>query len=255
MIFYLYIHANDDNISHFHFIFIKNKQTNTNFILYLFPIQSDVYVYMYTLNRNELFLRLFQLLNATPKDISDSFSFRRLAAVLVIIYYNNDNDETNNIKIPRILLTKRSSTITAHANEVSFPGGSFDKASDASLADTAIRETKEEINLHFQKSDLIGHLPIVTTLTSNFIIYPFVTLQDRTLIPTILTDEVQDIIDAPLLETLQTIDKDNNYYHYYHRHDSSLEDIYKFTYRSEVIWGATARILKQLYDCLCIKHK
>jgi 8-oxo-dGTP pyrophosphatase MutT (NUDIX family) len=206
---------------------------------------------MYTLNRNELFLRLFQLLNATPKDILDSFSFRRLAAVLVIIYYNNDNNETNNIKIPRILLTKRSSTITAHANEVSFPGGSFDKASDASLADTAIRETKEEINLHFQKSDLIGHLP----LTSNFIIYPFVTLQDRTLIPTILTDEVQDIIDAPLLETLQTIDKDNNYYHYYHHHDSSLEDIYKFTYRSEVIWGATARILKQLYDCLCIKHK
>src|SRR3954447_21047681 len=114
---------------------------------------------MYTLNRNELFLRLLQLLNATPKDILDSFSFRRLAAVLVIIYYNNDNNETNNIKIPRILLTKRSSTITAHANEVSFPGGSFDKASDASLADTAIRETKEEINLHFQKSDLIGHLP------------------------------------------------------------------------------------------------
>jgi 8-oxo-dGTP pyrophosphatase MutT (NUDIX family) len=225
---------------------------------------------MYPLNRNEIFLPLIQLLNATPKDISNSVPCRRrVAAVLVIIHYNdnnnnNNNNNENNIdenndynnqdnKIPHILLTKRSSTITAHANEVSFPGGSFDKASDASLADTAIRETKEEINLHFQKSDLIGHLPVVRTLTSNFIIYPFVTLQDKTLIPTILTDEVQDIIDAPLLETLQTMDKDNYYhYHYHQHHDSSLEDVYKFTYRSEIIWGATARILKQLYDCLCI---
>jgi 8-oxo-dGTP pyrophosphatase MutT (NUDIX family) len=212
---------------------------------------------MHPLNRNELFLRLIQLLNATPKNISDSVPFRRLAGVLIIIHYNENNIDDNNVdinnKIPHILLTKRSSTITAHANEVSFPGGSFDKASDASLADTAIRETKEEINLHFQKSDLIGHLPVVRTLTSNFIIYPFVTLQDKTLIPTILTDEVQDIIDAPLLEILQTMDKDN-YYHHQH-HDSSLEDVYKFTYRSEIIWGATARILKQLYDCLCIKRK
>jgi 8-oxo-dGTP pyrophosphatase MutT (NUDIX family) len=218
------------------------------------------------LNRNEIFLRLTQLLNTTSKDISYSVPFcssRRLAAVLVIIHYNdadNVNDDDDKKKIPHILLTKRSSRITAHANEVSFPGGSFDKADDASLADTAIRETKEEIGLHFQKSDLIGHLDVVGTLTSNFIIYPFVTLQDKTLIPTILTDEVQDIINAPLLETLQTIDKDHDYYyHHYHKQqqqhhhdDSSLEDIYKFTYRSQVIWGATARILKQLYDCLCI---
>ena len=227
------------------------------------------------LNKYELFLRLIQVLNSNPKDISVSLPFSsggsyRLAAVLVIIHYKNidneeeegdnySNDDNNKNKIPHLLLTKRSSRITAHANEISFPGGSFDK-SDTSLADTAIRETKEEIGLHFQKSDLIGHLAAVRTLTSNFIIYPFVTLQDkRSLIPTILTDEVQDIIDAPLLETLQTMDKDYNYdadyyYHHHHRRHSSLEDTYKFTYRNEVIWGATARILKQLYDCLCIEH-
>lgn len=189
------------------------------------------------LNRSKILSRLTPSLNAITKNISDPVPFR-LAAVLVIIHYN---DET-----PHIFLTKRSSKITAHANEVSLPGGSFDKA-DGSLADTAIRETKEEIGLYFQKSDLIGHLDVVRTLTSNFIIYPFVTLQDRTLVPHILNDEVQDIMDVPLIETLQTIDKD-------YRH-SSFEDAYKFTYRREVIWGATARILKQLYDLLCINHK
>lgn len=189
------------------------------------------------LNKSEIFSRLTPSLNAITKNISDPVPFR-LAAVLVIIHYN---DET-----PHIFLTKRSSKIIAHANEVSLPGGSFDKA-DTSLADTAIRETKEEIGLNFQKSDLIGHLDVVRTMTSNFIIYPFVTLQDKTLIPNILNDEVQDIMDAPLIETLQTIDKD-----YIH---SSFEDAYKFTYQREVIWGATARILKQLYDCLCINHR
>jgi 8-oxo-dGTP pyrophosphatase MutT (NUDIX family) len=249
---FLYIH-DDYELNSFSFYLYKKPNKHKFYLIFIFYI----YMYMYTLNRNEIFLRLIHLLNAPSKDISDSVPFRRLAAVLVIIHYNNnvenvDEKNNDNNKIPHILLTKRSSTITAHANEVSFPGGSFDKASDASLADTAIRETKEEIDLHFQKSDLIGHLPVVRTLTSNFIIYPFVTLQDKTLIPTILTDEVQDIIDAPLLETLQTMDKDN-YYRY--NHNSSLEDVYKFTYRSEIIWGATARILKQLYDCLCIKHK
>ena len=189
------------------------------------------------LNKSEIFSRLTPSLNAITKNISDPGPFR-LAAVLVIIHYN---DET-----PHIFLTKRSSKITAHANEVSLPGGSFDKA-DTSLAHTAIRETKEEIGLHFQKSDLIGHLDVVRTLTSNFIIYPFVTLQDKTLIPHIHNDEVQDIMDAPLIQTLQTIDKDYSH--------SSFEDAYKFTYQREVIWGATARILKQLYDCLCINHK
>jgi 8-oxo-dGTP pyrophosphatase MutT (NUDIX family) len=189
------------------------------------------------LNRSEIYLRLVPSLNAITRHISDPIPFR-LAAVLVIIHYNDDT--------PHLFLTKRSPKIIAHANEVSFPGGSLDKA-DTSLADTAIRETKEEIGLNFQKSDLIGHLDVVRTLTSNFIIYPFVTLQDKTLIPNILNDEVQDIIDAPLIETLQTMDKD-----YIH---SSFEDAYKFTYQREVIWGATARILKQLYDCLCINHK
>ena len=44
------------------------------------------------LNKNELFLRLIQLLNSMPKDISSSAHFSsggryRLAAVLVIIHY------------------------------------------------------------------------------------------------------------------------------------------------------------------------
>jgi hypothetical protein len=62
------------------------------------------------LNKYELFLRLIQLLNSKPKDISVSLPFSsgssyRLAAVLVIIHYKNiDNDdvEEDNIFIKAV---------------------------------------------------------------------------------------------------------------------------------------------------------
>jgi hypothetical protein len=77
-------------------------------------LYSEMYKYMS--NKNDLFLRLIQLLNSMPKDISGSVHFSsssrcRLAAVLVIIHYkyidNNDDDEDNNNKIPHLLLTKK----------------------------------------------------------------------------------------------------------------------------------------------------
>jgi 8-oxo-dGTP pyrophosphatase MutT (NUDIX family) len=161
----------------------------------------------------------------------------RVAAVLVIIHYGKI--------IPHIILTKRSSNLRSHANEISFPGGKYVKE-DKSLIETAIRETKEEIGIDIMRRDIIGRLERVKTLTSNFIIMPFVTLQDRISEPKIYVDEIEKVIDVPLMEVLETIAPDIDHY------NLSVTEVYKFTYENEVIWGATARILKQLYDCLCI---
>ena len=99
------------------------------------------------------------------------------------------------------------------------------------------------------RRDIIGRLERVKTLTSNFIIMPFVTLQDRISEPKIYVDEIEKVIDVPLMEVLGTIAPDIDHY------NLSVTEVYKFTYENEVIWGATARILKQLYDCLCINRK
>jgi 8-oxo-dGTP pyrophosphatase MutT (NUDIX family) len=191
------------------------------------------------LSQKDILLRLAPLL-IQPTIFSSDFSMFRVAAVLVIIHYSKI--------IPHIILTKRSSNLRSHANEISFPGGKYVKE-DKSLIETAIRETKEEIGIDIMRRDIIGRLERVKTLTSNFIIMPFVTLQDRISEPKIYVDEIEKVIDVPLMEVLGTIAPDSDHY------NLSVTEVYKFTYENEVIWGATARILKQLYDCLCINRK
>jgi 8-oxo-dGTP pyrophosphatase MutT (NUDIX family) len=191
------------------------------------------------LSKKDMLLRLAPLL-IQPTIFSSDFSIFRAASVLVIIHYNQI--------IPHIILTKRSSNLRCHASEISFPGGKYVKE-DKSLIETAIRETKEEIGIDIMRGDIIGRLARVRTLTSKFIIMPFVTLQDRISVPKIYVDEIEKVIDVPLMDVLETMAPDIDHY------ALSVKEVYKFTCENEVIWGATARILKQLYDCLCIKHK
>ena len=191
------------------------------------------------LSKKDMLLRLAPLL-IQPTIFSSDFSIFRAASVLVIIHYNQI--------IPHIILTKKSSNLRCHASEISFPGGKYVKE-DKSLIETAIRETKEEIGIDIMRGDIIGRLARVRTLTSKFIIMPFVTLQVRISVPKIYVDEIEKVIDVPLMDVLETMAPDIDHY------ALSVKEVYKFTCENEVIWGATARILKQLYDCLCIKHK
>ena len=131
-----------------------------------------------------------------------------------------------------------------HTGEISFPGGQYSRAIDPSLLDTALRETIEEVGLYFTAQDILGRLRTVYTLTSNFTIVPFITIQKSIPEPKILANEVDCIVDIPLQKTLATFEPDIEHYHI------SQKGIYKFTYGEFVIWGATARILKQMYDCL-----
>lgn len=160
----------------------------------------------------------------------------RTAAVLIIIHCKN--------MIPHVLLTRRSSNLKSHTGEISFPGGQYSAAQDLSLLDTALRETKEEVGLIFRPEEILGQLESVYTLTSNYSIIPFITIQKNITAPKIFATEVECVIDVPLEETLATFQPDIEHYHI------SQQGVYKFTFQGTVIWGATARILKQLYDYL-----
>jgi 8-oxo-dGTP pyrophosphatase MutT (NUDIX family) len=160
----------------------------------------------------------------------------RTAAVLIVIHCKN--------LIPNVLLTRRSSGLKSHTGEISFPGGQYSSAQDLNLLDTALRETKEEVGLSFRPEDILGELKSVYTLTSNYSIVPFITIQKKIATPKIFAEEVECVIDVPLEETLATFQPDIEHYHI------SQIGVYKFTFQGTVIWGATARILKQLYDYL-----
>lgn len=154
--------------------------------------------------------------------------------MLVIIHYHNDR--------PHIFLTKRSTKLKSHSGEIAFPGGIYIQ-SDRTLLATALRETEEEIGIAFKPTQVAGSLCAVRTMTSNHFIVPFVSIQDILPLHRIAASEIDKVIDAPLIETLRSIEPDIEHYRL-------AKDAFMFNCEGSVIWGATARILKQLHDLI-----
>lgn len=163
----------------------------------------------------------------TPKPNHDG---TKLASVLLVIYG----------KEPKIIMTKKSKILTIHAGEISFPGGKWEK-NDTDLLTTALRETKEEINLEIKSDQIIGQLKDVRTLNSGFTITPFVAVTDEL---SNLKDnvEVESILHIPLESFLKTLEDDPDPNHH------SIQEMHIFKFNEHTVWGASARILKQIVD-------
>ena len=156
----------------------------------------------------------------------------RLASVLVVIYG----------KEPIVVMTEKPKHMKFHAGEISFPGGKLD-ADDSDLLQTALRETNEEIGLHITRDQVIGQLEPVITLNSGFLIFPFISVVDT--IPTLTANsEVEKIFHIPLESLLKTaaIDPDPSH--------NVIQEMYTFEYEKQIVWGASARILKQIQNNL-----
>jgi 8-oxo-dGTP pyrophosphatase MutT (NUDIX family) len=157
------------------------------------------------------------------------------SSVLVIVYYNQMN-------IPVIIFTKRSSKLRNHAGEISFPGGRM-SIHDNSLIETAIRETYEEIGLLVSKENVLGCLDPINTFTTKILIFPFVVIMTSELRKLIPNEEVEEIIEIPLEKLMKAIEIDPE-------HSSSSYEMFKFSVEGHLIWGATARILKNLLEVI-----
>ena len=166
----------------------------------------------------------------TPEIKSDSRY--RLASVLVVIYGQS----------PTIIMTEKPKSMKYHAGEISFPGGKLDE-SDSDLLETALRETSEEIGLDVSKDQIVGQLTPVMTLNSGFLIFPFVSIL-KEIPPLITNSEVEKILHIPLNPLLETISKDTDPSH------NLIDEMYTFEYQNQIVWGASARILKQIENIL-----
>ena len=159
------------------------------------------------------------------------------AAVLLPFYEKEDKYH--------ILFTKRSEKMEHHKGQISFPGGAS-HVQDRNLMDTAIRETFEEIGVHPQDVDILGELDNIGTLTSNFLITPFVGIIPYPYDYIVNEDEIQQLIEVPLSALIDF----TNLREETHVINGTeyLESI--FDYNGHVIWGATAIIMKQFLDLL-----
>ena len=161
---------------------------------------------------------------------SEKLSGRPQASVLIaILNYGKF------IESPELIYTQRSSHLSTHSGEVSFPGGKADIA-DSSLFGTALRESNEEISLNSDDVTELGKLNYLIS-RHKIEVNPFVASVDQpqTLEP---NEEIQEIFTVPLDFLLDT---KNIYREAIERH-GSVWQVPTWSIKNQKIWGLTAMI-------------
>jgi len=148
-----------------------------------------------------------------------------------------------------VLFTQRTSHLTDHPGQISFPGGRAEPQ-DATMEETALRETEEEIGLHRAHVSLLGRLPEYITRTG-FRVTPVVGWAEPDFSLTLDAFEVEEVFEVPLAFLLDPAN---------HQHKSMMWDgqeryFYAIPYQSRNIWGATASMLRSLYMALTDTEK
>lgn len=174
--------------------------------------------------------------SSTPIDTQSERFRPKRAAVLICLFEGNDGDL-------RVILTKRSSTLSTHSGEVSLPGGKAEEG-DADDTSTATREAREEIGLDpsvvnvvtvlepFLSKHLLRVIPVIGILSDK-----------KAFKPTPNVAEVEAVFDAPLEMFLKDETRRSEEREW--MGDKYL--IHFFDYETDgkkyVIWGLTAGIL------------
>lgn len=162
------------------------------------------------------------------------------AAVLVPILHGPN---------PGILLTKRTSHLSAHAGQVAFPGGRIDPG-DASAEAAALREAEEEIGLHRQRAEVLGRLPDYATGTG-FRITPILALLQEPLDLVPNPAEVDAIFTLPLSVLLDPAAPERRQAEFRGR----MREFWVWPHTTHYIWGATAAILVHLAQRLRARER
>ena len=166
----------------------------------------------------------------------------RNAAVLITLF--EKNEETY------ISFIRRASTLRAHSGEIAFPGGASD-VSDVSPIMTALREAQEEIGLTSSRVEVLGIMPSVFTVVSNFLITPVVAFLPEGPGPLQLQEsEVSEIIFLPL----KGLANPAIYHTEQWVRDNVPHTVSFFDYGVYRIWGATAHMLTMLLELLKEAH-
>ena len=160
------------------------------------------------------------------------------AAVLMLFYPKNE--------IVHLALIVRNTYPGVHSSQIGFPGGKVELL-DANLAETALRETHEEVGVHPDKVKIIKTFSEIYIPPSNFLVAPFLGISHSELTFTEQIEEVAGIIEVPLLDFLNeknivTKKMDTSY--------GTDIDVPTFKINEHYVWGATAMMMSELKEVL-----
>ncbi len=185
-------------------------------------------------------------------------SVARRSSVLIPIFSTERGYE--------LLFCKRALTLKRQPGDVCFPGGGSEN--DETPIETALRETYEEIGVPAENIDVLGPTDFIVA-AYGAVIRPFVGII-RNMTPdelTVSSDEVAEVFTVPLDFFMET-EPEAHYVEVKHEvpDDFPFEYIaggrnypwghgkvpeYFYFYENHIIWGFTARLVRNL--CLIIK--
>ncbi|WP_294824122.1 CoA pyrophosphatase [uncultured Flavobacterium sp.] len=162
----------------------------------------------------------------------------RISAVMMLFYPMSG--------VTCLALIKRNAYPGVHSSQISFPGGKAEPE-DSTLADTALRETYEEIGILPGAMEVIMPFSEIYIPPSNFLVYPFMGVAAGEPVFTPNPDEVVEIIHLPLdvlLDdaTIANVDMATSY--------AQNIKVPAFQFKGHIVWGATAMILSELKETI-----
>lgn len=159
------------------------------------------------------------------------------SAVLILVYPKAQQLHT--------VFILRSAYEGVHSSQIGFPGGKAEEY-DRDLKATALREANEELNIQPDQLEVLGSLSPLYVPPSNFVINPFIAVQDH--LPRFIPDkrEVEKTIETPLLDL---VGEDKLLSVKVNVQNGQLETK-GFEVENKVIWGATAMIVKEFAEVL-----
>ena len=143
-----------------------------------------------------------------------------------------------------LLFIQRATTLRSHSGEIAFPGGGSELI-DSSLVMTALREAQEEIGLEAQFIDPLGWLDPYFTGTG-FRVAPLLALVEPSFALTINKLEVDEVFETPFAFLMDAA----NHRLEEREWQGRRRRYYAMPHDGRYIWGATAGILRNLYEKL-----
>ena len=169
------------------------------------------------------------LSSSDPEILSDDTLWNSAVCLLL---YPKDGDYC-------ILFNKRTELVEFNKGDICFPGGAQDPE-DSHLTDITKREVFEEMGIKVEDITLIGDLSETRT-RAGFRIHPFVGTIPYPYEFNPSTDEVAEVLEVPIKLLL-------NPENYEDKEEEFQSRVYFFN--NHIIWGATARMLKQFLDII-----
>ncbi len=157
----------------------------------------------------------------------------KFAAVNIVLYLRD-----NEWYFPLIQRTENERD--RHSGQISLPGGKREE-SDRDFAETALRETSEEIGLEKPYVRIIREMSPIYIPPSNFYVYPYISYSRKNPEFILQESEAVEVIEFPITSFLHLSDSPE----IMALPGVGGKEVPVINFNEYIIWGATAMILSE----------